>query len=452
MYLKNVISLMALLTANLFNSTPALADDLKLTLAEPSWTFLIRNNAVNPRSLLPAENSFVRELQPLLKAKNYQAVSKQLKQFSNSEESGAMLLLRGQIALALEQMETAKNALERAVFKEPELAPAHNALALIYLRDSLYDKARPHLQASIEFGEQNAQVIGQLAYVNMQLGHPAAAVAGFRQAAFLDVTNKEWQQGLLFSLVQSKAHSQALSLIEQMLDQSPNDNALWMLRSQIALQSGDNFQALSSLESAMSLGEHSPENLMTTIQLHLTVGSPKRAVELLAHPSLLNESIKPSHQSQLLQITNWLTAEQQWDNLEALLSRSNNLTISKELNAILAVSRARLALHKGEKTTAEKELKQALKQAPTQGEALMELAKLLKKQQRYTQAKHLYIRAEALPNYRERALLGRAKIAIDQGEYSEALHLIGLVVKENPHRTDLVSTISTLKNLVRNDM
>lgn len=449
---KKTKNLVALVCATLMYSSATTAKELTLALAEPEWTFLIQNNAVNPRALLPSENSFLYDLQPLLKAKNYQKVSEKLKHFTPDEESGAMLLLRGQIAMALEQFSTAKTMLEKATIKEPELAPAHNALALTYLREGAFEKARPHLQKAIELGKSSAQLIGQLAYVNMQLGHPSAAVAGFRQAAFLDATNKDWQQGLLFSLVRSKSLAQASALVEKILEQSPQDKELWMLRSQIALQSGDNLQAVSSLESAIQLGEKTPDNLMTAIQLHLTTGSPKRAVELLTHPALLNKSIKQAHQHELIQITKWLAAEQQWDNLQALLTRSKTQSISKELNVTLAVTEARLDIHKGEVSKAEKLLKNALKLAPTQGEALMEFAKLLRDQQRYIQAKHYYLRAEALPSHREPAMLGRAKIAIEQGQYSDALHLIGQVAKENPKRTDLVSTIATLKNLVRNDI
>lgn len=452
MLIKKAKGFIALLCASCLPYTAMATEHLKLTLAEPSWTFLIENNAVNPRALLPNENNFVYDLQPFLKAKNYQVVSEKLKKFKNDDESGAMLLLRGQIALALNHYEEAKKVLEEATDKEPELAPAHNALALSYLREGSYKKARPHLQKAIELGNNKAQVIGQLAYVNMQLGHPAAAVAGFRQAAFLEANNKDWQQGLLFSLIRSKSLLQASALVEQLLEEEPLNKSLWMMRSQIALQNGNNLQAVSSLESAIKLGEKSPDNLMTAVQLHLTSGSAKRAVEILTNPALLNKAIRPEHQHELVQITKWLAAEQQWDNLEQLLKRSKSQTISSELSATLAVTEARLAIQKNQLSKAEKVLKSALNLAPTQGEALMEIAKLLREQQRFSQAKQYYIRAEALPAYREAAMLGRAKIAIEQAEYLDALHLLGQVTKDNPKRTDLVATIATLKNLVRNSL
>lgn len=450
MTINTSYKMLALAFTALLGATNLSADEINIKLAEPTWTFSVANNAVNPKSLKPAENSFVRDLQEQLKTKNYQAVNKQLQGFTSSEQSGAMLLLRGQIALALKDFTQAQKWLEQAAKKEPSLTSAHNGLALIYLTNNNFEQARPHLQASLEHGEQNSQIIGQLAYVNMQLGYSAAAVAGFRQAMFLDATNKEWQQGLLFSLIRSGALTQASAMLDKMLDKEPLNKELWMLRSQVALQSKDNLEALSSLESALTLGEKDPDNMMTAVQLHLTSGSTKRAVELLSAPELLNKSIKPHHQQELLQIASWLAAKGQWNDLQTLLTRSKKQAVSKQLSAVLAVSEAKLAIHQGKLSTAEKALKKALKQAPTLGDALLEFAKLLKQQKRYTQAKQYYVRAEALPEYREQALLGRAKIAIDQNKYSEALHLVGTVAKENPKRTDLVATIESLKNLVRN--
>lgn len=450
MKINTSYKLFALALTALISSNQVNADEIKIKLAEPNWTFTVEDNATNPKSLKAAENSFVRDLQDQLKAKEYKAVHDRLQGFSSSDQSGAMLLLRGQVALALEHNEQAKKWLEQAAKKQPSLTSAHNGLAVIYLKDGKFEQARSHLQASLEHGEQNSQIIGQLAYVNMQLGYSAAAVAGFRQAMFLDATNKDWQQGLLFSLIQSGALSQASSMLDKMLEQKPLDKELWMLRSQVALQSKDNLEALSSLESAITLGEKDPDNMMTAVQLHLTSGSTKRAVELLTSEKLLNKSIKPQHQQELLQIANWLAAKGQWDNLQTLIARSKKQPLAKNLSAVLAVSEAKLAIKQGKLSTAEKVLNKALKQAPTLGEALIQFAKLLQQQKRFTQAGQYYVRAEALPDYREHALLGRAKIAIDQNKYSEALTLVGTVAKENPKRTDLLATIESLKNLVRN--
>ena len=108
-------------------------------------------------------------------------------------------------------------------------------------------------------------------------------------------------------------------------------------------------------------------------------------------------------------------------------------------------------MNKKDNSAAEKALRTALENLPTSGDALLALADLLRDQQRHQQAIMYYLRAEALSAYRERALLGRAQLHINQREFNDALQLLTQVVRDNPQRTDLYANIRSLRNLVRNE-
>ena len=307
------------------------------------------------------------------------------------------------------------------------------------------------MQKALELGESNAQLFGQLAFCNLQLGFASAAVAGYQQALFLDAGNKEWARGLLYALTRAQALDQAQALVEELLQKEPENSEFWLVRSQIALQQERHLQALSSLESAIALGEKKPENLSLTAQLHLTSGSPERAVELLTRPQVLNAKMPVQLQNTLIQTANWLVQEQEWSTLKTLLAHAQGKNLPPLADARLAVSRAQLALHNGNKGAAEKSLRDALNTDPSMGDALMALADLLRDQQRHQQAAMYYIRAEALPDYRERAMLGRAQLEINQRNFAAALTLLSDVVRDNPARSDLYASIRSLRNLVRNE-
>ncbi|WP_430459991.1 tetratricopeptide repeat protein [Thalassolituus sp. LLYu03] len=424
---------------------------VKLTLAEPQWSFLIDNSEPASTDLAPAERSFARGLQPLLAARDYKAVAAQLSERKADDDSAALSLLRGQILLSLDDIKGAQQALEKTTRLAPQLGSAHRSLGLVYLQQQNYDKARTHLQKALELGERNAQLFGQLAFANLQLGFASGAVAGYQQALFLDAGNKEWARGLLYALTRAQALDQAQALVEELLQKEPDNAEFWLVRSQIALQQERPLQALSSLESAIALGEKKPENLSLTAQLHLTSGSPERAVELLTRPQVLNAQMPVPLQNTLVQTANWLAQEQQWSTLKTLLSQAQGKNLPELAAARLAVSRAHLALHNDNKGAAEKALRDALNTDPTLGDALMALADLLRDQQRHQQAALYYVRAEALPDYRERALLGRAQLEINQRNFAAALPLLSQVVRDNPARTDLYASIRSLRNLVRND-
>jgi tetratricopeptide (TPR) repeat protein len=255
---------------------------------------------------------------------------------------------------------------------------------------------------------------------------------------------------LLYALTRAEALPQAQALAEQLLEKQSSSKELWMLRSQIALRQSKPLQALSSLESAISLGEEKAENLIIAAQLHLKHGSTERSVELLTSRKVMNPSMTAQQQQAVIQTAALLAQNQQWDQLQTLLKASSNSGIPAKAQAALSISQARMAIETGNHSGAEKALKSALRNDPTMGDALITLADLLRDQKRYQQAIMYYQRAEILPDLEERALLGRAQAHIEQSEYDEALRLLGQVVRKNPTRQDLHASMRSLRNMTRN--
>lgn len=427
--------------------------DLKLRLAEPQWTFILQNRplASTEARLEPGERDFVQKIQPLLAEQSYEKVIAAFKDRPLADDSAALQLLRGQVLLSLKKYADAERALKAALQSMPDLALAHRSLSMVYMLQKDYTAARDHLIRSVELGVADAQVYGQLAFVNLQTAHAASAVAGYQQALFLDPENEQWQQGLLYALMNSGAMDQAGALVEQMLLKNGDKAELWLLRGQIFLQRQRPADALNSLEVALRLGENSPENQAMAAQLHLQHGSIPRAVDLLAgNVKRLNKSNAESLLSAIEQVVAWLAYRQDWAAVSRLLAATETQKIPERYQARLNVYRAQQALQKGQTKKAREWLTQSIGIDPTLGDALLTLADLYRGQNRPEQAVIYYVRAEALPDYRERALLGRAQLEIDRESYREALELLRQVIQLNPGRNDVAGNIRSLEMLVRN--
>ena len=446
LHLPLIFSALTISFSNVHGALP----DLALSLEEPSWSFLIDNQSSQATELTDDERRYLRDLQPALQQADYGAAERSLNQRSSSDESAAFSLLRGQILLTNGKDQQAIIHLKKAVESHPDFAASQRSLGLAYLRTDNSKLARQHLQKAIELGDQSAQLYGQLAYLNLREGMASSAISGYQQALFLDADNEEWARGLLYALTRAEALPQAQALAEQLLEKQSSSKELWMLRSQIALRQNKPLQALSSLESAISLGEEKAENLIIAAQLHLNHGSVERSVELLTSGKILNPSRTEQQQQAVIQIAAWLAQQQQWDQLQTLLRASRNRGIPARADASLSVSKARMAIETGNHSGAEKALKSALRNDPTLGDALITLADLLRDQKRYQQAIMYYQRAEVFPDLQERALLGRAQAHIEQSEYDEALRLLGQVVRMNPTRQDLHASMRSLRNMTRN--
>lgn len=450
-------------------------------LKAPQWEFLLDNQptAASEAQLSPRESSFARSIQPLLATHDHAAIRQAFEKRNIDKDSAALRLLRGQILLSLKRYQEAEHALKSALTRLPSLASAHRSLSMVYMLKKQYKQARQHLTRSIELGVADAQIYGQLAFVNLQLGQAASAVAGYQYALFLDAENDQWRKGLLYALIQSHAFDQAQALVEELLKSDPNNADLWLQRGQLALKQERPQQALSSLETALSLGEKDADNIAITAQLHIQSGSPRRAVELLA--GHINTLVDAGKIDVLDQIAAWLAYQEDWQQLDRLI-RSVNLSNAKlpaRYRSRFSVYQAQLVLFGGkgfegrgfeanepgfkktngkgfgDKTrrhkqkTARKHLQAAIDADPTNGEALLTLATLLRDQNRSERAVLYYIRAEALTLFKERALLGRAQLEIDRQNYSEALRLLRAVAIANPNRGDVLANIQSLENLVR---
>ena len=435
--------------------------DIAIKLQAPEWTFLLQNQPVGETQaqLTSGESSFARSIQPLLVAQDHAAIIQAFEKRDITRDSAALRLLRGQVLLSLKRYQAAEKALQAALEIMPDLASAHRSLSMVYTVKKQYPQARTHLTRSIELGVADAQVYGQLAFVNLQLGQAASALAGYQYALFLDADNDQWRQGLLYALIQSQAFDQAQALVDELLKNAPNNADLWLQRGQLALQQSRPQQAIASLETALKLGVKDADNIAITAQLHIQSGSPRRAVDLLSER--FTTLVKAEKVDVLDQVAAWLAYQQDWHQL-ARLTRALNRSKAKlpaRYQSRFAVYNAQLALSddvgSGNKPSnkkqkfAHKYLQAAIKSDPANGEALLLLATLLRDQSRHERAVLYYVRAEALPLFKERALLGRAQLEIDRQNYREALRSLRAVAQASPHRSDVIANIQSLENLVR---
>ncbi|MBU2978290.1 tetratricopeptide repeat protein [Alteromonas sp. C1M14] len=451
--LKQNYGLLLVLVAFL---SPSSLASVTVSLDEPNWSFTLKQplgDTARPR-VNRQEGEFFSQVQKDLDAQNYTAVITAFDAFAKAQEQISPMLheMMGQVFLSAKQNEQAKQHFLAALKKGPSMPAAQRGLSMIYMLEQNYAKAREHLSQALILGMTDSQMYGQLGYLNLQLEHPRSAIAAYQNAMMLDIDNNQWKQGLLFALIASDALPQARSLADEMLAAQPDDRRLWLQRSQIAMKAGDDVTAISSLETAVSLGEKNVANLVMLTKLHVRSGSPHRAVTLLkTHAGSLLASGKDGSDA-ILSIGNWLVANQDWQNLSVLVevSDSHSEAFSSASKAALNVMKANLAMAKQQITNAQKYLLSALKTSPANGDALLTLAGLLRQQNKDERAKMYYLRAEALPDYKTRAVLGRAQIAINQRSYAEALTLLRQVYKDNPSRNDLLSNIQSLENIVNN--
>jgi len=435
----------------------------------PIWTLSAGNAPLLQREAkLPfVELPLALIMQPLFEKKDYAGVLAAIEEARSPEYkplpiltlSPALMIIKGQVYLSLNKNEEAKTSFLAAIAQLPDFIRAHKGLAAIYIRQEKYEEARKHIVKAITLGENDAELFGYLAYINMRSNSPWSAIAGYEQALLLEPENQQWQQGLLYSLISVKDNHAAKAMLNEMLQKTPNDARLWLQRSRLSLDDNASLDALTSMEMAIRLGNNRVDNIIATAQLHVNYGSVSRAAELIANLLTQWQELKPSDSNKsskyfdgIESVIAWLIYEKHWPEAQRLLTHSEQY-----LTEISDLQKSQLKLHHaGLPGISSKKraqfYEQAIKLAPTNGKALIALAEHYQNSNDYTHAQMLYIRAATLDDFAERAFIGHAQVYIEQKNYAQAVTMLRKASKLNPSRQDIVDNIRLLDRMINNQI
>jgi tetratricopeptide (TPR) repeat protein len=359
--------------------------------------------------------------------------------------SATVLYLIGVTYSYLERWVPAEAALKAALVPLPDYERVHVALGNLYTQTERWDEAREHLNRAAELGLNTAALYGALGYINYKVKNWWGMAGAYQQALTMEPDVRDWQGALLSALNETRQYAAGLALVDQMLQNEPNDPVLWLYRSAMSLNTNERGLALSSLETAIRLGDDSVANKQVAAALHLERGSIGRAVELLKSASAADLDFQFMDQALA-----WLDYENEWDYFRELLAAAEERArfLDNLEGSRLLTRRGSLQLHDGERRPAIATLQQAVELDSSNAEALIKLGDAYRDERDLNRAELMFQRASAFDLYRESALVSLAGIAIDQQNFERALTLLRDVVSRNPARTDLQRNVDVLENLV----
>lgn len=384
----------------------------------------------------------------LLDSGNKQKVLDELNKYYDLELSPAMLMLKAQVYFALQEYDKAESVYLSVLGRMPQLIRAHSDLGQLYLIREDFVKARQYFANAVAYGSNEAIVHGQLAYLNLTLHGATSAISEYQQALALEPENIQWQQGLLAALSQSKMYEATLAYVKELIQKRPNDPQVWLNQAALALQIDDKELALASLEMAILLGDDDSNNLKTAAQLHLRLKSYDRAIVLMQ--TVLSKGQLDS--TIVFDYVNWLVQAHQYDQAAKLLGMFSTklASLSSDEQAIYYLHSACIEAHNQHYLQADTHYKNALEKNPLSGDALLGYAEFLTLRKDYIQSEFYYLRAEAIPEFEKKAMLGRAQMFIDSQNYISAVSVLRNVYKKYPEMSELQETILTLESIIRN--
>lgn len=198
--------------------------------------------------------------------------------------------------MELNNLELAKQNLQKAVEKDPNNARAHSALAFLNEKINHFDEAKQHYESAIELAPDDISVQNNYGRFLCDRRQFEAGLTYLRQAVANMLNDRSW-----IALTNSaRCHlgmgqrPQAEALLKQALDLNGQYPAALMEMQKISYQTGDYRAAEEYLQRYLGEANHTPETLWVGIQTEQALGNMSLANE---YQNLLLEKFPNSHEA-----------------------------------------------------------------------------------------------------------------------------------------------------------
>lgn len=337
----------------------------------------------------------------------------------------------GTLHFQAEAFETAIEHYERALTKFPDYRRAQQNLALVYIRAGRYREAIAPLLRTVSLGGADGRVYGLLGFAYLNEGRHLAAEGSYKQALVFDPENLEYRLGLVKCQLATQQLDAALALLDELIAQNPDRDALWVLQANVYIQKERPQEAAITLELLRRMGRATPANLSLLGDLHMA--SDNQSLALEAYLAAI-EAGGPEDIERSLRPAEILVSRGAWDEARRLFSqiRSVSEELPGEIQKKLLRLEAKVAMATGSGEEAIRILEALVVQDPLDGDALLLAGDYYARSGEREKAEYRYEMAAKLEGYEPDALVKHAQLLVQMQKYSQAVELLRKAQKVEP--------------------
>ncbi|MBN1587621.1 MAG: tetratricopeptide repeat protein [Candidatus Omnitrophica bacterium] len=337
--------------------------------------------------------------------------------------SAAVDFVLGNLHAQVEEWGEAENAYRAALQKDPEFTQAQGRLLMVLLAQHRGKDAVEEAKRLLQKDDLSTSQYMLAGAAYLLEGHTIGAETAFRQALLKDPSESAALEGLADTLIAQQRYPEAEVLLARLLEEDPGRTVLWLARADLALAMGQTLRALVCLETAYRLGALDQENLWTLGDLRLSEGQSADAVK--AYQEALSLTGSEGQQKALDALERLL----QSGDTEQAVAWLNHLKGSEKLpdleNSVrLCWAEAELARMHEDWNAALAGYQSVVRQEPLNAKALLRLGDVYVVLNRLEDAELTYERAGRIEGFEAKALIGRARIQVQRGDYTQAVSLL----------------------------
>ena len=418
----------------------------------------VKDPALDPKRLINASSSFLKEREPEMNAEEYALYEKMvgmlssnptlaLKLLENMQKEGekpspAFQFILGNAYYATGDFAKTEASYKGAVDNYPTFLRAWNNLGVLYYTTGRFADAVTAFSRSVSLGDREPTTYGLLGYSLEKEGNVVAAEVSYMQALSGDPGNADWQEGLLRLCLLSRQLGRAEAIGRTLIKTHPTEGRYWLMLANVLLTDNRKLEALAVLELAVGTGVASSDELVLLGDLYAEQGLSAEA--LVVYTKLL-KPVPETGEQKLLRLAQVLAAAGRAAEAEnALKALPANLSPAGRTTSLLV--RARLASDAKRWADARRDLEAVLAAEPMSGPALLALGTVLVGEGDDTRAALIFESATHVPDATYRASLELANLELKNHHYARTVEHLqrALKIEHTPAVEDYLDRVKTL--------
>lgn len=373
------------------------------------------------------ERGILVEIQNLMAEDKRTAALEKLKSSELTKSSPALTFNLANLYFETGDIKNAITSYQSALKEYPSFRRAHRNLALAYVRENDLKNALTHLTESIQLGDAEGSTYGLLGYCRLSREEFDSALQAYRLAQVTEPDVAEWKAGIAQCLQHLDKNTEAIALLEEVIRQRPLESSYSILKANIHLELDQLDDAVKALELPFRLKLLPPDPTLLLADLHLRANR-KTSAQTTIEAAFSNKTSPPST-SAILRVINTASLQEDWKLVKTLFAQTQSEKPDRALN----IAKAHYLIASNEDVAAGVALLRKLTQEdPTDGQALLTLAKHLAETKQPDSAELFLERATVDPTTAYEAFVELARLHVSQSRYAEALTAIDKALALNP--------------------
>ena len=361
------------------------------------------------------ERGLLIEIQTLMATEKRTAALEKLQSSPLTKKSAALTFNLANLYFETGETEKAIEAYQSALSDYPSFRRAHHNLALAYVRENKLAEALKHLTEAIRLGDSEGSTYGMLGYCRLAREEYASALQAYRLAQVTEPEVAEWKAGIAQCLQNLDQQKEAVALLDEVIRTRPQEASYSVLQANIFLDLNQPDAAVKALELPYRLGLLNPDSTLLLADLHLRAERNETAQEAIT--TAFSGEKEPS-ESAVLRLITTASSQSEWPLVKDLLEKAKQEKPTRPLR----LASARYLIESEENpTSGAEELAKLIQEDPTDGQALLTLAKHQLDSGQPDSAELLFERATADDTTAFEANIELARLHVSQSRYADAL-------------------------------